>query len=64
LPHSIRNAYWWDRLSLNVAARSQHVGGVHALFCDGRVQFVGSNINTQTWQALGSRAGREVVGDY
>lgn len=64
LPHSIRSAAWWDRLSLNVAARSQHTGGVHALFGDGRVQFVSSNVDGRTWLALGSRNGRETAGDY
>ncbi|MCA9110213.1 MAG: DUF1559 domain-containing protein [Planctomycetaceae bacterium] len=64
LPHSIRTNYWWDRLSLNVAARSRHIGGVHALFCDGHVQFVGDSIDAKAWQALGSRADGEVVGEY
>jgi len=64
LPHSIRSAFWWDRLSLDVAARSRHVGGVHALFCDGRVQFVNDSIHLPTWQGLGSRAGNEVPGEY
>jgi prepilin-type N-terminal cleavage/methylation domain-containing protein/prepilin-type processing-associated H-X9-DG protein len=61
LPHSTRTNYWWDRLSLNVAARSRHPSGVHALFCDGHVQFVDSYIDSQTWKALGSRNGGEVV---
>ncbi len=64
LPHSIRTNHWWDRLSLNVAARSRHTGGVHALFCDGHVQFVNDNINASTWQALGSRGLGEVVGEF
>ena len=64
LPHSIRTNYWWDRLSLNVAARSRHTGGVHALFCDGHVQFASDSIDTAIWQALGSRNGREVVGEF
>jgi prepilin-type processing-associated H-X9-DG protein/prepilin-type N-terminal cleavage/methylation domain-containing protein len=55
LPHSIRNNHWWDRLSLNVAARSRHPGGVHALFCDGHVEFEGDHIEVRIWQALGSR---------
>jgi hypothetical protein len=37
---------------------------VHALFCDGHVQFVSDNINGGTWTALGSRNGREVVGEF
>jgi prepilin-type processing-associated H-X9-DG protein len=61
LPHSIRSAQWWDRLSLNIAARSRHPGGVHALFCDGHVQFAANGIDPRTWQALGSRNGREAI---
>ena len=64
LPHSIRTNFWWDRLSLNVAARSQHVGGVHALFVDGHVQFISNGISLATWQALGSRNGREVATEF
>ncbi len=64
LPHSIRTNFWWDRLSLNVAARSQHSGGVHALFVDGHVKFISNSINLGTWQALGSRNGNEVVGEF
>jgi len=64
LPHSIRTNHWWDRLSLNVAARSRHPGGVHALFCDGHAQFVNDDIDRSVWQALGSRYGGEVVGEF
>ena len=64
LPHSIRTNYWWDRVSQNIAARSKHTGGVHALYCDGHVRFVSNNIDASTWQALGSRAGGEIIGDY
>lgn len=63
LPHSVRTNYWWDRLSLNVAARSRHAGGVHALFCDGHVQFVSDSLYLGTWEALGSRDRGEVVGE-
>ena len=64
LPHSNRTNFTWDRLSLNVAARSRHVGGVHALFVDGHVQFASENIDVRVWQALGSRNGGEVVGEF
>jgi prepilin-type N-terminal cleavage/methylation domain-containing protein/prepilin-type processing-associated H-X9-DG protein len=64
LPHSVRTNFWWDRLSHDVAAHSRHTGGVHALFCDGHVRFVADGIHLATWQALGSRAGSEVVGDF
>jgi prepilin-type processing-associated H-X9-DG protein len=61
LPHSTRTNYWWDRLSLNVVARSRHTGGVHALYCDGHVGFTGDQIDRNVWLALGSRNGGEVV---
>lgn len=64
IPHSIRTNDWWDRLSHDVAARSRHIGGVHALFCDGHVQFVGNSIASEIWKALGSRGGGEALGDY
>ena len=64
IPHSIRNNDLWDRLSLNIAARSRHPGGVHALFCDGHVQFVANTIDLPTWQAVGSRNGTEVTTEF
>jgi len=61
LPHSIRSDPLWNWLSLNVTARSQHPGGVNALFCDGHVAFIKNSISVPIWQALGSRNGGEVV---
>ena len=61
LPHSDKSAADWRNLSLNVASRSRHPGGVHALFCDGHVQFVKDSIASATWQAMGSRNRAEVV---
>ena len=46
------------------AARSNHTGGVNELMCDGSVKFVGDTVAVDTWQAVGSRAGSEIVGDY
>ncbi len=45
-------------------ARSLHTGGAHALMGDGSVRFVSSNINTQTWNWLGTRGGNEVIGEF
>ena len=61
LPHSIRTDPIWNWLSLNVTTRSQHPGGVNSLFCDGHVQFIKNTVNVSTWQALGTRAGSDVV---
>lgn len=45
-------------------ARSFHTGGVQASMADGAVRFVSENINLQTWQALSTRAGGEVIGEF
>jgi prepilin-type N-terminal cleavage/methylation domain-containing protein/prepilin-type processing-associated H-X9-DG protein len=63
-PHSTKNVALWSVLSHNVTAHSRHTGGVHALFCDGHLQFVSNSVNLATWQALGSRNGGEVFGDF
>jgi prepilin-type N-terminal cleavage/methylation domain-containing protein/prepilin-type processing-associated H-X9-DG protein len=61
LPHSTRSDPLWNWLSLNVAARSKHAGGVNSLMADGHVQFIKDSIDVLVWQALGSRNGGEVV---
>ncbi len=43
------------------AARSYHSGGVNISFCDGSVKFIKDTVNILSWQALGSRAGGEVI---
>lgn len=43
---------------------SNHTGGVHFLFGDGRVRFISENIHFDTYQALATRAGGEVVGEF
>lgn len=46
-----------------VTARSYHMNTVNALLMDGSVRSVKGSISLATWQALGSRAGKEVVDD-
>jgi prepilin-type N-terminal cleavage/methylation domain-containing protein len=46
------------------AARSRHIGGVHLLLCDGSTRFVSESVSLSIWQALGSRASGEIIGDY
>jgi prepilin-type N-terminal cleavage/methylation domain-containing protein/prepilin-type processing-associated H-X9-DG protein len=43
------------------AARSYHTGGVNALMGDGSVKFVKDSINVQTWRALSTSQGGEVI---
>ena len=40
---------------------SYHPGGVNVNFADGSVKFIKQTIATQTWWALGTRAGGEVI---
>jgi prepilin-type processing-associated H-X9-DG protein len=44
-----------------VSSRSNHDGGVNAMWVDGSVRFVSESINRQVWRAIGSRNGGEVV---
>jgi prepilin-type N-terminal cleavage/methylation domain-containing protein len=44
--------------------RSVHAGGCYFVLCDGSVKFLRDTIRMATYQALGSRAGGEVVGDH
>jgi len=44
-----------------ITSRSYHPGGVNTLFGDGSVHFIKNSINYQTWRALGTVAGGEVV---
>ena len=46
-----------------VTARSYHTGGVNSALMDGSVRFFRDAISQETWRALGTRAGGEVVGD-
>ncbi len=48
-------------LTVAVAARSKHTGGVQAVMGDGSVQFFSQSIDLATWRALGTRANGEVV---
>lgn len=47
-----------------VTAKSRHTGGVHVLMGDGRVTFLGSAIDLQTYQRLGDIGDGELVGEY
>jgi prepilin-type N-terminal cleavage/methylation domain-containing protein/prepilin-type processing-associated H-X9-DG protein len=48
----------------HVAASSYHTGGVNVCFADGSVHFIKDNIDFGTWQAMGTKAGSDAVGDY
>lgn len=44
-----------------VTSRSFHPGGVNVTNVDGSTRFVSDNINLETWRALATRAGGEIV---
>ena len=43
---------------------SRHEGGVHSMLCDASVRFISENIDLHIWRGLGTRAGREVLGEF
>lgn len=46
------------------AAGSRHTGGAQVLLADGSARFVSENIDINTWWALGTRNGGEVIGEF
>jgi prepilin-type N-terminal cleavage/methylation domain-containing protein/prepilin-type processing-associated H-X9-DG protein len=50
--------------AMTAASRSRHPGGVNVLLADGSVRFIQQTIDLKTWQALGTIAGGEVLGDF
>ena len=44
-----------------ITSRSYHPGSVNALFADGSVHSIKNTINFQTWRALGTVGGGEVI---
>ena len=51
-----------DNFETMIASASSHPGGVNVLFLDGSVRFLKSSINYQTWHAIGTKDGGEVIG--
>ncbi len=47
-----------------VSARSAHTGGVQVTLVDGSCRFISENIDLNTWHALATRSGGEVIGEF
>jgi prepilin-type processing-associated H-X9-DG protein len=67
MPPNKRSCSYWgggvssDIFETMISANSMHPGGVNVLFLDGSVRFVKNTIQYQTWHAIGTRDGGEVV---
>jgi prepilin-type N-terminal cleavage/methylation domain-containing protein len=48
----------------NWGPSSQHPGGANHLLCDGSVRFIQQTVDVNTYDALATRNGNDVVGDY
>jgi prepilin-type N-terminal cleavage/methylation domain-containing protein/prepilin-type processing-associated H-X9-DG protein len=51
----------WGGPTSSVPPTSNHPGGVNLCMADGSVRFVKDTVSLQTWWAIGTRAGNEVV---
>jgi prepilin-type processing-associated H-X9-DG protein len=60
-PPNTRSCGFFLYLRAIMPASSRHPGGVNTCFADGSVKFIKDAISVQTWRALGTRAGGEVV---
>ncbi len=43
---------------------SRHTGGVHTLLADGSARFISDNISRETWRGIGTRAEKELIGEF
>jgi len=65
MPPNTWNCAWgghWGDMGGAYTASSRHPGIVNLAMCDGSVKTIKSTININTWWALGTRSGGEVIG--
>jgi len=66
LPNRRACTYWGgfgnDSFETLIGASSMHPGGVNALMMDGSVHFIKNSVSYQTWHAMGSKDGGEIIG--
>ncbi len=56
-----RSCGFFTALRAIMPPSSHHPGGVNLLFGDGSVRFIKDSVNLVVWQALGTRAGGEII---
>ena len=54
----------WNGGDLQAGSKSLHVGGVHALLCDGTVRFISQNLDGVVHQRIIAQADGGTVGDF
>ncbi len=59
--NSIQSPHCFRNQTYNYGFKSKHPGGANFTMCDGSVRFIKQSINPRTFNALGSRAGGEVL---
>jgi prepilin-type N-terminal cleavage/methylation domain-containing protein/prepilin-type processing-associated H-X9-DG protein len=60
-PTAFTNNPTWGGVAAAITATSNHPGGVNVTFGDGSVKFIKDSIDVQTWWALGTRNGKEII---
>ena len=63
VPPFARQCLYPNNFTMVSAASSNHTGGVVVGMCDGSVRFAAKSISIDTWRAVGSRNGGEVIGN-
>jgi prepilin-type N-terminal cleavage/methylation domain-containing protein/prepilin-type processing-associated H-X9-DG protein len=58
------NGNWYGKWGCEQGFKSRHPGGCQFVFCDGSVHFLSENIDYMTYQKLGDRRDRKVIGEY
>jgi hypothetical protein len=61
---SIPGCHDWNDHGFSQGFKSNHIGGVHVVMCDGAVKFLGNNIDWLTYQKLGDRRDGQTTGEY
>jgi prepilin-type N-terminal cleavage/methylation domain-containing protein/prepilin-type processing-associated H-X9-DG protein len=60
-PPNTRSCGFFTALRASMPPSSRHPGGVNFLLGDGSVRFIKNTIDLNSWRALGTRAGGEVI---
>jgi prepilin-type N-terminal cleavage/methylation domain-containing protein len=61
-PPNSRACAYPQNLSMNMPASSGHTNGVNLVLGDGSVRYVSNGVSVESWRAVGTRNGGEVVG--